>query len=47
MISGTWDWARPGLVEADNQVKVDAKFLRFVEDELCKCQIGAGMVELF
>lgn len=37
-------WARLGLRERKNEAKVDAKFLSFVEGELCRYQIGAGMV---
>lgn len=36
-------WARPGLDEADVQSEVDAKFLHYVEDELCLHQVGSGM----
>ena len=36
-------WARPGLGESANQGKVDAVFLDFVEEELCKDQLGKRM----
>lgn len=36
-------WARPGLGKAANQGKVDAVFLDFVEEELCKYQLGKRM----
>ncbi len=35
-------WARPGFVDADTQVKVDASFLHLVEKELCKERIAWG-----
>ena len=35
-------WARPGFVDADTQVKVDAGFLNLVEKELCKERIASG-----
>lgn len=35
-------WARPGFVDADTQVKVDASFLHLVEKELCKERIAPG-----
>lgn len=37
-------WARPGLGEPNHQAKIDAKFLSFVEGELVRYQIGAGMI---
>ena len=35
-------WARPGFVDADTQVKVDASFLHLVEKELCQQRIASG-----
>ena len=35
-------WARPGFVDADTQVKVDASFLHLVEKELCQQRITSG-----
>ena len=35
-------WARPGFLNADTQVKVDASFLDLVEKELCKQRIALG-----
>lgn len=37
-------WARPALRKPNNQAKVDAKFLSFVEGELCRYQFGAGII---
>lgn len=37
-------WARPELGKPNNQAKVDAKFLSFVEGELCRYLIGAGII---
>ena len=36
-------WARSGLGESDIQGKVDAVFLNFVEEALCKHRLGQGM----
>lgn len=36
-------WARPGVGDANIQAKVDAGFLRLVEEELCKYQVSSGM----
>lgn len=39
-------WARPGLGRAASQGKVDAMFLAFVEEELCKHQLSKRMARM-